>query len=176
MSTQSLVSRRQGSKRHLPAFSVLGGLLIIWLALSSTAFAAQLANQPAGNLGILRAGVSVVRLLVTYEKSDNSEKVFCTGLGAIVASWSARNPDDQSNWVLTDSSLVNKDTALCADGRPQATLTKIDVYLSTAYNQQEFILPGTIGSVACQDQVCQSGPALFALGGRSTQNRIVTLS
>jgi serine/threonine protein phosphatase PrpC len=149
---------------------VLGGLLIIWLALSPTAFAAQLANTPAGNLGLLRAGVSVVRLLVTYDKPKNSGKVYCTGLGAIVASWPASIPDEQSNWILTDSTLVNKDTALCANGHPQATLTNIDVYLSTTFNQQGVFLNGTPGSVICQDQGCQSGPALFALGGRSAQN------
>jgi serine/threonine protein phosphatase PrpC len=169
MSTQSLVSRRQGSKR-LPTFAVLGGLLIIWLALSSTAFAAQLASSPAGNLGLLRAGVSVVRLLVTYEKPNNS-KVYCTGLGAIVASWPARNPDDQNNWILTDSSLVNGN---CANEHPQTTPTSIEVYLSATYNQQGIILTGTVGSVACQDgQVCHSGPALFALGGRSAQNLLL---
>ncbi len=66
MSTQSLASRRQGSKL-LPAFSLLGGLLIVWLALSSPAFAAQLLpDSPSGTQPrLLRAGVSVVRLLVT---------------------------------------------------------------------------------------------------------------
>jgi serine/threonine protein phosphatase PrpC len=168
MSTQSLVSRRQGSK-CLPAFAVLGGLLIIWLALSSTAFATQLANSPAGNLGLLRAGVSVVRLLVTYEKPNNS-KVYCTGLGAIVASWPARNPDDQSNWILTDSSLVNGN---CANEHPQTAPISIEVYLSTAFNQQGLFLEGSLASVACQDQSCHSGPALFALGGRSAQNLLL---
>ena len=165
MSTQSLASRRQGSKL-LPAFSLLGGLLIVWLALSSTAFAAQLLpDSPSGTQsGLLRAGVSVVRLLVTYEKADDHEPVYCTGLGAIVASWPSQNASDQNSWVLTDSSLVNEDEALCATGRPPASLKSIDVYLSTAYNQQATVnYPSPTGLVTCQDKGCHSGPALLAL-------------
>ncbi len=164
MSTQSRASRRQGSK-HLPAFSLLGGLLIVWLALSSTAFAAQLLpDSPSGTQpGLLRAGVSVVRLLVKYEKSDDAEPVYCTGLGAIVASWPSQNASDQNSWVLTDSSLVNEDEALCASGHPQASLKSIEVYLSTAYNQQGMNFPSSIGSVTCQEKDCHSGSALFAL-------------
>ena len=72
MSTQSLASRRQGSKR-LSAFSLLGGLLITWLVFSSTAFAAQLVpTPPPSTAGLLRAGVSVVSLLVSYDKPNNS--------------------------------------------------------------------------------------------------------
>src|SRR5437879_4024859 len=103
MSTQSLVSRRQSSKR-LPALSFFGGLLIIWLVLSSTAFAAQAGPTPPSStpgisgatvsatattaqaasslsgtpLGLLRAGVSVVRLLVSYD-TKNAGTVYCTG-------------------------------------------------------------------------------------------------
>ena len=165
MSTQSLAPRRQGSK-YLLAFSLLSGLLITWLTLSSTAFAAQLLpDSPSGTQqGLLRAGVSVVRLLVTYEKADNSGPVYCTGLGAIVASWSVQNSSDQNSWVLTDSSLVNGNQALCADGHPKATLSSIEVYLSTAYNQQTITFQ-SIGPVTCQDGGdCHSGSALFALG------------
>ncbi len=165
MSTQSPAPRRQGGKR-LPAFSLLGGLLIVWLALSSTAFAAQLLpDSPSGTpSGLLRAGVSVVRLLVKYEKADDAdESVYCTGLGAIVASWPPQNTGDQNSWVLTDSSLVNENQALCADGHPLASLRSINVYLSTAYNQQTMNFPSSIGSVTCQDKDCQSGPALLAL-------------
>ena len=45
--------------------------IALYLTISSsmpTAFAAQLASPPAGNLGLLRAGVSVVRLLVTTQQ------------------------------------------------------------------------------------------------------------
>jgi hypothetical protein len=104
MSTQSLISRRQSSKCLPTTFSLFGRLLIIWLAFSSTAFATQFSG-PIPSL--VRAGVSIVRLLVTYNKSNTSGTVYCTGLGVIVASWPARNASDQNNWVLTDSSLVN---------------------------------------------------------------------
>lgn len=165
MSTQRLASSRQGSNL-LPVFSWLGGLLIAWLTLSSTAFADQrLSSSPSETpQGLLRAGVSVVRLQVKYEKADNSGPVYCTGLGSIVASWSAQNINDQNSWVLTDSSLVNGTEALCANGHPQATLSSIEVYLSAAYNQQTMTFQSSVGSVTCQDKDCHSGPALFALG------------
>jgi hypothetical protein len=169
MSTQSLISRRQSSKRLLTTFSLLGWLLIIWLALSSTAFAAQLSGPTPS---LLRAGVSLVRLLVTYKKSENSGIVYCTGLGVIVASWPARNASDQNNWVLTDSSLVNSKQALCANGHPQATLTNIEVYLSTAYNNAQEATFSSAGSVTCQDENCNSGLALFALGN-SARNQLL---
>jgi serine/threonine protein phosphatase PrpC len=159
-------SNRRPSGKRLSAFSLFGGFLIAWLALSSTAFATQslLSSSSGTPQGLLRAGVSVVRLLVKYEKTDNSGPVYCTGLGAIVASWPAQNAGDQNSWVLTDSSLVNGNQALCANGDPQATLTSIEVYLSTAYNQQTMTFQSSIGSVTCQDGGCHSGPALFALG------------
>ncbi|HEX3643783.1 MAG TPA: protein phosphatase 2C domain-containing protein, partial [Ktedonobacteraceae bacterium] len=122
-------------------------------------------------LGLLRAGVSVVRLLVRYDKPNNSGTVYCTGLGVIVASWSAQNATDQNNWVLTDSSLVNGKQAVCADKHPQAALTSIEVYSSTYYNQQQaFTFESALGSVTCQETNCQSGSALFALG-RTAQNQ-----
>jgi serine/threonine protein phosphatase PrpC len=99
--------------------------------------------------------------------------VYCTGLGAIVASWPARTPRDQHHWVLTDSSLVNGKEALCANRHPLATLTSIEVYLSTAYNNsQGMTFQSTIGSVTCQDGTCHSGMALFALGG-SARNQLL---
>jgi len=193
MSTQSLVSRRQGSKR-LPAFSLFGGLLITWLMFSSTAFAVQPVPTPSTDtpglspagilatasaaqvpnalsstpLALLRADVSVVRLLVRYD-TKNTGSVYCTGLGVIVASQPVQNAGDQ-NWILTDSSLVNGKQALCADGNPPATLVSIGVYLSTAYNQQEntFESPSG-GAVICQETGCQSGPALFPLGAQANQ-------
>ena len=169
MSTQSLISRRQSRKRLPATFSLFGRLLIIWLAFSSTAFAAQFSGPPPS---LLRAGVSIVRLLVTYHKPNNAGTVYCTGLGVIVASWPARTVSDQHNWVLTDSSLVNTKEALCANGHPQATLTSIEVYLSTAYNSQEMTFQSTVGSVACQDEACHGGMALFALGG-SAHNQLL---
>jgi len=140
---------------------------------SASATAAQASSPLSGApLGLLRAGVSVVRLLVRYDKPNNSGTVYCTGLGVIVASWPAQSATDQNNWVLTDSSLVNGKQAVCADEHPQATLTSIEVSSSTYYNQQQaFTFESALGSVTCQEANCQSGSALFALG-RTAQNQL----
>jgi hypothetical protein len=59
---------------------------------------------------------------------------------------------------------VNGSQALCANGHPKAALSSIEVYLSTAYNQQTMTFQ-SVGPVSCQDGGdCHSGPALFALG------------
>jgi hypothetical protein len=95
-------------KFHLFALAVLQLLSIALYLITSAsilnAFAAQI-SVPIPSL--MRAGASIVRLLVTYNKPNTSGTVYCTGLGVIVASWPARNASDQNNWVLTDSSLVN---------------------------------------------------------------------
>jgi|GEM_PF-2005211 len=152
-------------KNHLFALAALQIFsLALYLVTSSsmpTAFAAQVPNALSSTPpALLRADVSVVRLLVRYD-TKNTGSVYCTGLGVIVASQPVQNADDQ-NWILTDSSLVNGKQALCADGNPPATLVSIGVYLSTAYNQQEntFVSPSG-GAVICQETACQSGPALF---------------
>jgi len=140
-------------------------------SVSATATTAQASSSLSGTpLGLLRAGVSVVRLLVSYD-TKNAGTVYCTGLGVIVASWPTQHATDQNNWVLTDSSLVNPKTALCADGH-LATLTSIEVYSSTYYNQQGLTFGSALGSVACQDGACQNGPALFALG-QSAQSQLL---
>ena len=150
----------------LQCFSL--ALSFVGISSVSPAFTAERPPSPPLEppQSLLRAGVSVVRLLVTYQKKDaaDAELVYCTGLGTLIASWSGQNDNDQNSWILTDSSLVNTYQALCANEHPQATLLSIKVYLSTAYNQQGANFRGSTGTVICQDKDCHSGPALFALG------------
>src|SRR5690349_5671031 len=115
MSTHRSVFRKKGSAR-LSVFTCAGGWLIalqLWLALSSTAFAAPLAPQALSEntpYQLARAGVSVVRLLVTYKSTNNPDtgtttnsapvQVICSGLGVIVASWPTSQPNQVNTWVL----------------------------------------------------------------------------
>ncbi|GER88409.1 hypothetical protein KDW_25710 [Dictyobacter vulcani] len=123
-------------------------MIALQVGLSSTAFAAAapqpLAPQPAQD--VTRAGVSVVRLLLSYVGKDSSEgnansTIMCTGLGVLVRSQRSTNPSDHyENWVLTDGALVNNEKkATCLSTEPAATLSGISIYMSSTYNAQQVI-------------------------------------
>ncbi|MBA2682283.1 MAG: hypothetical protein H0U76_28310, partial [Ktedonobacteraceae bacterium] len=147
MSTHRLISRRRRVFR-LPAFSVLGGLLLalqLWLPASAFAIARQ--NAPSQN--IARAGVSVVRLLVYYSLSKTSDanstssSAECTGLGVLLSSQFKQDTQKYENWILTDGNLVNSEeqaTCLDASPSPRATLSRIDIYTSNSYSSRPLSL------------------------------------
>ncbi|GCE14066.1 PP2C family serine/threonine-protein phosphatase [Tengunoibacter tsumagoiensis] len=187
MSTHRLILKRQksGSLTALALFFRLSIAFLLWLSLASTVLAAadesplrqsQLSLPPQG---ITRAGVSVVRLLVTYTGSDSAQSgntapvvAQCTGLGVLVAS--SLNPDPQaspeySNWVLTDGNLVNAsgDKATCASNQPSGRLASVNILPSTAYNSSYLPLlpPATTDAGTtnfhCLNTDCSKGPILF---------------
>src|SRR5947209_2614186 len=115
MSTHSFIPRtRKDVCRPLKAsVPVLGALLMTLLylllptALVFATSAQRLAAFPPQNLA--RAGVSVVRLVVTYTGSGTASsnaatptQFQCTGLGVIVASWSPSSSASVNNLILTD--------------------------------------------------------------------------
>lgn len=190
MSTHRLQLKRQKSI-GLPAFSVLGGLLIalqLWSIFPTGVQAAALRKGqvsvkalPAEN--VTRAGVEVVRLLTTYTTTGaNSTQTseLCTGLGVLVASTLVNNVQTASsnyvNWILTDGKLVNAlgNKATCADGQPDAMLSRIDIYLSNAYNPQEISFSvtsfdsSTTGNIRCLVPECADGPVLFSFNTDSS--------
>ena len=89
MSTHSFISRQQWSIGRF-VFSVLGGLFVAiqFVLLSSPiTLAFSVPNVAAPPEDVTRAGVSVVRLLVSYTDAKSAALVAqCTGLGIIVAS------------------------------------------------------------------------------------------
>lgn len=100
-----------------------GGVLLLaalLLLLPSVAFASaftpQAATDPAQQ--VAQAGVSVVRLLVSYAAPSNpvgtTPALQCTGLGVLVNSWAATASTEKSSWVLTDGSLVNPAKMTCS--------------------------------------------------------------
>ncbi len=146
MSMQSYLSMRQ--KKASSALSTLAGFLIsllIVLSVSVTALAHEhvsLGADPPQSLA--RAGVSVVRLLVSYhdKAAAPGEMIECTGLGVLIASWPNEGQNDQNNWVLTDGSLVNSDTkATCAVTQPKAVLSSIQITMSSGYTPQLLNFP-----------------------------------
>ncbi|GCE27094.1 hypothetical protein KDA_25780 [Dictyobacter alpinus] len=120
-------------------------MIALQVGLSSTAFAAAtpqpLAPLPAQD--VTRAGVSVVRLILSYMSTDStqggaSSTSMCTGLGVLVRS--QRITDHYENWVLTDGSLVNNEKkAPCLSSGTGAELSGISIYTSSSYNTQQII-------------------------------------
>lgn len=186
MSTHNFISRTRKDvcwplKVSVP---VLGALLMTLLCLLSptvlvyAASAQRLAAPPPQNLA--HAGVSVVRLVVTYTGSSTAPsnagtpaQFQCTGLGVIVASWMPSGSTSAvNNLILTDGILVQKDAAKCvtpASQLPKNTtfaLSSITVYLSTAFNNKHgvAITTSTPLDVRCNDtKTCSDSFALFAV-------------
>ncbi|MBV9232380.1 MAG: hypothetical protein JOZ18_23935, partial [Chloroflexi bacterium] len=170
MNTHSSISRKQRSI-GLSAFSVLDGLLLaLMLMLSSfpTAFAFSPYLEPTPPLqDVTRAGVSVVRLLVTYTTgtTKTATQLQCTGLGVLVASQPAATGGGWTNWVLTDGSLVTSGSDVrCGPSQTTLKLSSIQINLNSAYNGNAASIPlATPIDVRCPGKTtCSNGPALFS--------------
>jgi hypothetical protein len=131
------------------------------------------ASQHAGRLdtdppqSLARAGVSVVRLLVSYrpdKATTPGEVIECTGLGVLIASWPNQGPNDQNNWILTDGSLVNSEkNATCAATQPKAVLSSIQFTMSRSYTSQLLQIPALdLTAVQCSAKPCSNGMAIFS--------------
>ena len=89
------------------ALSMLGGLLVILPLLLASAASARAATASLSPTGVLeQAGVSVVRLSITYTTRQKTQTT-CTALGTLIASWPAASASDQNNWVVTDGSMLS---------------------------------------------------------------------
>jgi serine/threonine protein phosphatase PrpC len=148
--------------------SMLSGLLI---ALQFLLPAVVFANANAGRGETARAlppqqqealdlaGVSVVRLVVTYQatgrgRNPQNSLVTCTGLGTLVGSWSPRNASDQNNWVVTDSSLVHTSGTTCMATTGQ--LVSITLFPNATYTNTSSI-PMPLGQLQCSAATCHDG-------------------
>lgn len=180
MSTQRFHFKRSGSTYGYVLLRLVGGVVTLLLASSlfSSAFASSAAahqlDMPV-SLDVARAGVSLVRLVASYTSNDTTPptEVQCTGLGVVVASWSSQSSNDQNNWILTDGSLINGNivrnagTVTCGalSNRP-AKLAAVQIFFSTAYNQQAspiMIDNGLDGNIHCSNATnCSAGAALFS--------------
>jgi serine/threonine protein phosphatase PrpC len=178
MSTHHLNSRRSLSFQ-LPFFFLCAWLVIaLQVGFSSPAFAAaQQTSAPLPSQAVTRAGVSVVRLLVSYTSladatstgSEANSTIMCTGLGVFVLSQlTSGSVSHYENWVLTDGSLVNTENkATCLPSAPDAKLTSIIIYTSTGYNSQQaikFTVNAAAISVHCLSSAssCANSPSLFS--------------
>ncbi|GCF10188.1 PP2C family serine/threonine-protein phosphatase [Dictyobacter arantiisoli] len=182
MSTHRLSSRKLQKSFRLPAILVLAWLMIaLFFGRSSTAFAAtRQAPLSLPPQDVTRAGVSVVRLLVSYTGTADTggaaanSTILCTGLGVLVSSQLDEAKNQYENWVLTDGSLVNNEKkATCLTSAPDATLNGITVYTSAAYNAQsvvKYTVNASAISAYCLPATssCVNSPTLFSFSS-STQ-------
>jgi serine/threonine protein phosphatase PrpC len=194
MSTRSLKSAMHRGIGLLVR-SVFGGVLILTallLLLPPIAFAftpsVAKAADPAQN--VAQAGVSVVRLVVTYTPTtpvgNGAQVPQCTGLGVLVSSWAARTSTEESTWVLTDGNLVNPAKMTCTNNPisvggnvPNLQLTQIQVLasggsggytnpLTTAFPIDT--IPVKPGDVICENATsCSQGLALIGFSTAQAQ-------
>ncbi len=112
----------------------------------STASASDLTQQYV----LDKAGVSVVRLKITYSNSSNQKEiVVCTGLGALVGSTNSGSSGSHQSWVLTDANLLSSTLPAC--GLVGADGATIQIIASDAYTQSTPAHPSpfTLGQISC---------------------------
>jgi Protein kinase domain len=167
----------------LLAFFSFFSALLLGLTTTTNAQASSVA-QPQD---VSFAGVSVVRVLSTYTPENGTKitppvtpSLQCTGLGVIVSSWQTTNVTEMNNWLLTDGKLVDPTQESCDTvSSKQMSLTKIEVFLSSAYNTtiqpalvtlpvQQAANSATPSTIRCQQTVCSDGLALVAFQEQSS--------
>ena len=156
--TRSIKYKRRG----LSLLSVLGGLLLLLPLLvppvalaSSTNPTKSLAGlSPQGVLDL--AGVSVVRLEVSYSLTRPATVVQCTALGTLIASWPATNATEQNNWVLTDGSVLDPTTG-AGSCVPGGSLTMIQILASNEFTNHQSAFT-VLDQLTCQNALCTDQP------------------
>ncbi len=127
--------------RRLPFLFMLGGLLLLFpLLLPATALAAPRSTTASPPLTkpqqiVDLAGVSVVRLALSYLPAKGTATVVCTSLGTIVASWPAQATTEQNTWVLTDGSLLS--TSKKNSCAPGGSLDSISLFASNEFTSTQ---------------------------------------
>jgi len=152
--------------------------LLLLLTSFSTALAASSVPLELGRKEALdRAGVSVVRLLVSYTASGAKvPDVQCTGLGVLVASWSDATGDAvQNNWVLADGNLINpNNSATCLPPNTKKLTPVVQIFYSNAYSAgvapiSSDAIPLDANTVRCEKPTCKDGLALLAFHNDEAQ-------
>src|SRR5690348_13294363 len=180
MSTHSSLSQRQTRAGQYTGRALSGFLIALLSSLFfiSPALASSHQGSPTTQpQDLTRAGVSMVRLLISYSQPNQSKQgsapatAQCTGLGVLVGSGLTGKNNQQVNWVLTDASLLDTGKAQCVPAHPAATVSSLEIYISSAYNSQQPISPiATIDQAALKDAVhTQNNLALLSFGGSSVK-------
>src|SRR6266571_1071444 len=176
------------------ALSALGGILIaLQLLLPSIAFAFASSTYPAANpdppQSLARAGVSVVRLVLTYNLTTASAGLTptvqnatpgsvggqtlaaagrCTILGVLIRSWTAvAGETTNNNWVLTDGAMRNFNPTTCGLSATTTLPVSIRVFASSAYtasnSNPQLLLLGSLTNPIVTDFRC-ANPSTCSTG------------
>lgn len=130
----------------------VGAMLALSTLLPAVAFAhtRERANTLAADPNYLvdKAGVSVVRLAVTYGDSNNPQgsEVMCTGLGVLVGSVPTSPNGPFQSWVLTDANLLSSNITTCE--LANADTETIQILANNSYTQNSPALV-TLGQLSC---------------------------
>src|SRR5882724_12989258 len=165
-------SRQAGFFFKTLPFSValLFAMQLFLLSFSSTTLAASRVTSADPPEDLARAGVSLVRLLVIYEKpgSHPLNTFPCTGLGILVDNWTS-TPSQQNTSILTDGNLLStRGNPTCVPHAPAGlALNSVQIFFSDLYSHtQKIVSPqfsGNAFTVACQDTTtCSNGLSLFS--------------
>ena len=168
-------SERSGRWRAARYCAALGltVLCLLTVLLPPAAFAAgtRPASRSSASLsgtGILeQAGVSVVRLVITYSMTKNTQ-VSCTALGTLIDSWPAASATEQNNWVVTDGSFLSRTGGACSKG---SSLSQIQILANHLYTNtpdtasSSLTLLDTLQCTngTCRDQQGSSAPVTESL-------------
>lgn len=152
MSIQSLPPRIHTRLGRCALALLIGAVLTLSGLLPSVAFAhtqgqaSVLASDP--NYLVDKAGVSVVRLAVTYRDSNNpqAKEVTCTGLGVLVGSVPVSPNGPFHSWVLTDANLLSSAITTCE--LANADTETIQILANNSYTQNSAVLV-TLGQLSC---------------------------
>jgi serine/threonine protein phosphatase PrpC len=185
MSTHSSLSQRQRRAGQCTGHALSGFLVALLLSLFfiSPTLASSRQELPTTQQqpqDLTRAGVSMVRLLISYSQPNQPKQgsapaviAQCTGLGVLVGSGVTGKNNQQVNWVLTDASLLDTGKAQCIPAHTAATLSSIEIYASSAYNSQQSTSPlATIDQAALKDAIHTQNP-LALLSFNSTSIKLL---
>lgn len=162
-----------GARKGASGPALMGFLIALLLSLFSISPTLASARQDPtvpSQQDLARAGVSLVRLLVSYNQPNQPAKgsapaaiAQCTGLGVLVGSGVNQTDKQQENWVLTDANLLDTGKAQCVTSHPTAQLSSIELYMSSAYSGTPLSAPiATLSANDLKGAVhSQNGLALF---------------
>ncbi len=151
------------------SMALLFAVQLFLLPFSSTILAAPRVTVSDPPEDLARAGVSLVRLLVSYTSTTNhtTSSFECTGLGVLVDNWSSTDTQPNTS-ILTDGNLISTHggTTCIPGDHLTATVSSVKIFFNTEYNHSGItspLLSGKALTTVCQDTtVCANGLALLS--------------
>jgi len=158
MSTQRFMVRTGKGSGHFILALLLGVVLVMQCLLPagalarSTGLAVAFSSSAEQNYLRDKAGVSIVRLVATYDNGAANSLLTCTGLGVLVSS--VRQGSTFQNQVLTDGNLVRTQLSTCGSPAGTLPLTSLEIWASNEYTNNASH-PQLLGRLSCVQGRCK---------------------